>query len=67
MLGKVEYPRHFDSNAKDLIQKLLQQDRSKRIGNLRGGADDIRKHKWYPKEDKSWKKQKEHLISTGQH
>lgn len=47
LLGKVEYPRHFDANAKDLIRKLLQPDRSKRIGNLRGGADDIRKHKWF--------------------
>ena len=32
LMGKVEYPRHFDSNAKDLIRKLLQPDRSKRIG-----------------------------------
>ena len=87
LLGKVEYPRHFYSNAKDLIRKLLQPDRSKRIGvcvcdcarvwhmqphaqsergaaaslrgtvtrtpwtnlagNLRGCADDIRKHKWF--------------------
>jgi protein kinase X len=32
LLGKVEYPRHFDSNAKDLIRKLLQPDRCKRLG-----------------------------------
>lgn len=35
LLGKVEYPRHFDANAKDLIRKLLQPDRSKRIGLFR--------------------------------
>lgn len=45
--GKVEYPRHFDTNAKDLIRKLLQPDRTKRLGNLRGGGDDVRKHKWF--------------------
>ena len=43
----MDYPRHFDANAKDLIRKLLQPDRTKRLGNLRGGADDIRKHKWF--------------------
>mmetsp|Transcript_73428 Transcript_73428/g.153268 ORF Transcript_73428/g.153268 Transcript_73428/m.153268 type:complete len:348 (+) Transcript_73428:197-1240(+) len=47
LLGKVEYPRHFDTQAKDLIRKLLQPDRSKRLGNLKGGADDVRKHKWF--------------------
>lgn len=30
--GKIEYPRHFDSKAKDLIKKLLVADRSKRLG-----------------------------------
>ena len=47
LLGKVEFPRHFDAQAKDLIRKLIQQDRSKRFGNLKGGADDIQKHKWF--------------------
>jgi len=47
LLGKVEYPRHFDIQAKDMIRKLLQPDRSKRLGNLKGGAEDVRKHKWF--------------------
>jgi len=46
VVNQVEYPRHFDMQAKDLIRKLLQPDRSKRMGNLKGGADDVRKHKW---------------------
>lgn len=45
--GKIEYPRHFDPHAKDLIKKLLQPDRSKRVGNLKNGADDVKKHKWF--------------------
>ena len=32
LLGKVDFPRHFEVNIKDLIRKLLQIDRSKRIG-----------------------------------
>ena len=33
--------------GRDLIRKLLTADRTKRIGNLKGGAEDIKKHKWY--------------------
>ena len=34
-------------HARDLIRKLLTADRTKRIGNLKNGAEDIKKHKWY--------------------
>jgi len=47
LAGKIEFPRHFDVHAKDLIKKLLTADRSKRLGNLKGGAEDVKKHKWY--------------------
>ncbi|EKX33409.1 hypothetical protein GUITHDRAFT_160289 [Guillardia theta CCMP2712] len=47
LLLKVDYPKHFDPQAKDIIRKLLQSDRTKRIGNLKGGADDVKKHKWF--------------------
>lgn len=45
--GKLRFPSHFDPTAKDLVKKLLTSDRSKRLGNLKGGADDIKKHKWF--------------------
>eukprot|EP00439_Symbiodinium_sp_Y106_P032835 s4304_g3.t3 len=45
--GHVDFPRHFDVKAKDLIQRLLQQDRSKRLGCLKAGVEDVKKHKWY--------------------
>lgn len=45
--GKVRFPRNFDSNAKDLVRKLLQRDQSKRLGNLKYGAMDIMNHKWF--------------------
>lgn len=32
--GKVDFPKHIDSKAKDLIKKLLSQDRTKRLGTF---------------------------------
>lgn len=45
--GKLKFPWHFDRHSKDLIKKLLTADLTKRIGNLKGGVDDIKKHKWF--------------------
>uniref|UniRef100_M4BSN2 Protein kinase domain-containing protein n=1 Tax=Hyaloperonospora arabidopsidis (strain Emoy2) TaxID=559515 RepID=M4BSN2_HYAAE len=49
--GKIDFPKHFDSKAKDLIKKLLSQDRTKRLGCLRNGAEDVKKHKYFAKVD----------------
>ena len=54
LLGKVEFPRHFDAQAKDLIRKLVNVDASKRFGTLKGRADDVQKHKWFKGMD--WEK-----------
>ena len=35
LAGKIEWPRHIDPVAKDLIKKLLVQDRTKRLGNMK--------------------------------
>ena len=43
--GKIEWPRHIDQIAKDLIKKLLVQDRTKRLGNLKNGSDDVKRHR----------------------
>jgi len=47
LAGKIEFPRHFDANAKDLVKKLLTADRAKRFGCLKAGAEDVKKHKWF--------------------
>jgi|EP00927_Polykrikos_kofoidii_P067026 protein kinase A/protein kinase X len=47
LAGRIDFPRHFDVKAKDLIKRLLTHDRAKRFGCLKHGADDIKKHKWY--------------------
>jgi serine/threonine protein kinase len=47
LAGKLNFPRYFDRNAKSLIKKLLTADLTKRYGCLKGGADDVKKHKWF--------------------
>ncbi|XP_055905398.1 cAMP-dependent protein kinase catalytic subunit 3 [Eupeodes corollae] len=45
--GKIEWPRHMDPIAKDLVKKLLIQDRTKRLGNMKNGAEDVKRHRWF--------------------
>lgn len=45
--GKINYPSHFDMASRDLVRRLLTGDRTKRLGNLKGGAEDIRRHKFF--------------------
>mmetsp|Transcript_11463 Transcript_11463/g.22836 ORF Transcript_11463/g.22836 Transcript_11463/m.22836 type:complete len:346 (+) Transcript_11463:268-1305(+) len=47
LAGRVEYPRHIDPKAKDMIKKLLAQDRTKRLGCIKGGAVSVKNHKWF--------------------
>jgi len=51
LAGRVEYPRHIDQKAKDIIKKLLAQDRTKRLGCIKGGAASVKNHKWFAKLD----------------
>merc|ERR1719396_202396 len=47
LAGKVYFPKYFDKEAKALVKKLNTADLSKRYGNLKDGASDILKHKWF--------------------
>jgi hypothetical protein len=49
LAGKIEWPRHFSSDAKDLVKRLLTSDKSRRLGCLAGGAQDIKDHPWFSK------------------
>ncbi|CAG8541061.1 4508_t:CDS:2 [Paraglomus occultum] len=51
LAGKLQFPHHFDGAARDLIKRLLTADRTKRLGNLRGGSDDVKRHKWFREVD----------------
>lgn len=45
--GKFAFPPHIDFVAKDLIKRLLMADLSKRLGNLREGAQGVKDHRWF--------------------
>jgi protein kinase A len=45
--NEIAFPLHIDIYAKDLIRGLLTTDRTKRLGNLRGGAKDVMEHAWF--------------------
>jgi len=47
LANKPRFPSHFDRDAKCLIKKLLASDRTKRLGNLKGGSRDVKAHKWF--------------------
>lgn len=45
--GKVYWPRDMDRLSKDLVKAFLHPDRTKRLGNLIGGAQDALDHPWF--------------------
>jgi protein kinase X len=45
--GKIKFPKDTSREAKSLIQKLLKVNKNKRLGNLFGGIEDIKAHKFY--------------------
>jgi len=47
LAGHIEFTKAFSKDARDLIRKLLQPDRSRRYGNLKNGAADIKAHPWF--------------------
>lgn len=51
---KVRYPPYFDPLARDLLEKLLTPDLSKRYGNLANGSRDIMLHPWF--EEVNWER-----------
>jgi len=47
LAGRFAFPPHVDYVARDLIRRLLTSDRTKRLGNLQGGAGDVKDHRWF--------------------
>jgi hypothetical protein len=45
--GHINWPRDMDRLSKDLIRAFLHPNRSKRLGNLIGGPQDILDHPWF--------------------
>lgn len=51
LCGKVEWPRHVEPVCKDLVKRLLVQDRTKRLGNMKAGTEDVKRHRWFKSVD----------------
>lgn len=45
--GKIKFPNWVDSKAKEMIRGLLVLDRTKRLGSLKRGVQDIKRHQYY--------------------
>lgn len=60
LAGRLVFPEQIDPVSRDLISSLLTADRSRRLGNLRGGADDVKRHPWFSGVD--WKALQEGRI-----
>jgi protein kinase X len=52
--NRLEFPRHFESTARDLIKRLLVDDRTRRLGCLRNGSKDVKDHKWFSSRGFTW-------------
>eukprot|EP00300_Choanocystis_sp_HF-7_P009168 c16293_g2_i1.p1 GENE.c16293_g2_i1~~c16293_g2_i1.p1 ORF type:complete len:425 (-),score=103.01 c16293_g2_i1:251-1525(-) len=50
--ANITFPKIVSDAAKDLIEKLLNPRPAYRLGNLKGGAADIRNHEWF--KDLDW-------------
>ena len=50
--GKIKFSTAFPSSAKSLVKHLLTHDLSKRYGNLKGGVNDIKNHRFF--DDMDW-------------
>merc|ERR1711990_1422697 len=45
--GQVKFPSGMELYAKDLIKRFLMRDVSQRLGNLEGGAEDVKRHRFF--------------------
>ena len=43
----LKFPRDFDSDAKSICKHLIERDLSKRYGNLKDKANDIKNHRFF--------------------
>ncbi|KAI0703585.1 cAMP dependent protein kinase [Cytidiella melzeri] len=45
--GRIHWPKDMDRLSRDIIKAFLHPDRSKRLGNMIGGAQDVLDHPWF--------------------
>jgi len=47
LAGRIDFPRHFDPRARDVVKRLLVYDRSKRLGCYKQSDNNIKNQNWY--------------------
>lgn len=47
--GDVTYPKKITPQAQDLVRKLLHPSQTERLGSMKNGADDVKKHPFFRK------------------
>ena len=47
--GEVPYPKKIGPQSAEVIKGLLTSDQTERLGNLKGGADDVKRHAFFKK------------------
>lgn len=45
--GKIKYPHYMHHDVVDLLSQLITPDLTKRLGNLHGGPEDVKRHSWF--------------------
>merc|ERR1712212_1140948 len=45
--GEIVWPTQVEEDAKDLVSNLLEEDSNKRLGCMKAGAEDIKRHRWF--------------------
>ncbi|XP_070820382.1 cGMP-dependent protein kinase 2 [Chaetodon trifascialis] len=46
-IEKMDFPKKVTKRPEDLIRKLCRRNPSERLGNLKNGITDIKKHRWF--------------------
>ncbi|XP_076126156.1 cGMP-dependent protein kinase 2 [Alosa pseudoharengus] len=46
-IESLDFPKRITKRPADLIRKLCKQNPSERLGNLKNGITDIKKHRWF--------------------
>lgn len=60
--GEVTFPSYLSPVAIDLLKRLITKDLTLRLGNLNGGAADVKAHPWFA--EVNWKKLLAREIET---
>ncbi|MBN3292837.1 KGP2 kinase, partial [Polypterus senegalus] len=46
-IEKMDFPKRITRRPEDLIRRLCKQNSTERLGNLKNGINDIKKHRWF--------------------